>query len=50
LIVISGLEEAELSFLGAIEDKEPSVVIDIGGGSTEIIYGKENQSDRKEQH
>jgi exopolyphosphatase/guanosine-5'-triphosphate,3'-diphosphate pyrophosphatase len=39
---ISGIEEAELSFLGAIEDKEPSVVIDIGGGSTEIIYGKEN--------
>lgn len=44
--IIPGDEEARLSFLGAstslpnIEDK---VVIDIGGGSTEIIWG--NQSD-----
>jgi len=39
--VISGIKEAELSFLGAIDDKQPSVVIDIGGGSTEIIFGKD---------
>jgi len=39
--IISGMTEAELSFLGVIEDKEPSVVIDIGGGSTEIIYGRD---------
>ncbi len=41
--IIPGIVEAELSFLGAIEDNEPSIVIDIGGGSTEIIYGREEQ-------
>jgi exopolyphosphatase / guanosine-5'-triphosphate,3'-diphosphate pyrophosphatase len=41
--IVSGKEEAELSFLGAISDYhneiEDSIVIDIGGGSTELIYG-----------
>jgi len=37
--VISGDEEAKYTFLGTIENNEPSVVIDIGGGSTEIVYG-----------
>lgn len=37
--VIKGEEEAFLSFIGAIEDAQPSMVIDIGGGSTEIILG-----------
>ncbi len=43
--VISGEEEAELTFKGAIfqfNDNTNSVVIDIGGGSTEIIYGNKN--------
>lgn len=39
--VISGTEEAALSYFGAISasDSENNIVIDIGGGSTEIIYG-----------
>jgi exopolyphosphatase/guanosine-5'-triphosphate,3'-diphosphate pyrophosphatase len=41
--IVSGMEEAELSFLGAISDfkneNEDSIVIDIGGGSTELICG-----------
>lgn len=43
LKIISGDEEARLSFLGAIYSynhiNENKVVIDIGGGSTEIVYG-----------
>lgn len=41
--VISGDEEARLSFAGAISglgpSQEPIMVMDIGGGSTELIYG-----------
>ncbi|CAB5240223.1 unannotated protein [freshwater metagenome] len=41
--VISGEEEASLSFIGATRDfKEsdgPFLVVDIGGGSTEFVYG-----------
>ena len=39
LYICSGKEEAGLSFLGATEG-EYSGVIDIGGGSTEVIVGK----------
>ena len=42
--VISGVEEAELSYLGAtasLSDQRPTVVIDIGGGSTEFVFGNE---------
>ncbi|GAB6282022.1 MAG: Ppx/GppA phosphatase family protein [Ignavibacterium sp.] len=42
---ISGDEEAYLSFLGATYNRNQnlkSLVIDIGGGSTEIIIGKNN--------
>ena len=43
LEVISGEEEAALSFAGAIKDLEPSngpfLVVDIGGGSTEFVFG-----------
>ncbi len=38
--IISGEEEAELSFLGTVEKPYKSLVIDIGGGSTEIIIGE----------
>ena len=40
--IISGEKEAELTFKGAVYqfyDNFNSIVIDIGGGSTEIIYG-----------
>jgi exopolyphosphatase/guanosine-5'-triphosphate,3'-diphosphate pyrophosphatase len=41
--VISGEEEAQLSFLGAVRELHPSdapfLVIDIGGGSTEFVFG-----------
>ena len=43
LNVISGKEEAKLSFLGATNNYNENknlLVIDIGGGSTEIILGK----------
>ncbi|MEY3722717.1 MAG: hypothetical protein RLZZ35_587 [Actinomycetota bacterium] len=42
--VISGDEEARLSFAGAISEMHPSdapfLVIDIGGGSTEFVWGE----------
>jgi exopolyphosphatase/guanosine-5'-triphosphate,3'-diphosphate pyrophosphatase len=47
LDVISGDEEAELSFLGATRElmarvPGPYLVLDIGGGSTEFVYGTEH--------
>jgi exopolyphosphatase/guanosine-5'-triphosphate,3'-diphosphate pyrophosphatase len=36
--VISGDEEARLSYIGTVEASD-GLVIDIGGGSTELIYG-----------
>ncbi len=43
--VVSGLEEARLTFLGSTyeySNNKKFAVIDIGGGSTEIIIGKKN--------
>ena len=41
--VLTGSEEAQLTFLGAMSGRpaptEPTVVIDIGGGSTEFVVG-----------
>ena len=41
--VITGTEEAELSFRGAINELDtaagPFVVVDLGGGSTEVVLG-----------
>lgn len=44
--VISGLEEARLTFLGCTYEHSSTkrfAVIDIGGGSTEIVIGKKNK-------
>lgn len=42
--VITGEEEARLSFTGAVQDldasREPFCVIDLGGGSTEFVVGR----------
>jgi exopolyphosphatase / guanosine-5'-triphosphate,3'-diphosphate pyrophosphatase len=46
--VLTGEEEAQLTFLGAMSDRpdghqaaaQPTVVIDIGGGSTEFVVGR----------
>lgn len=42
--VISGDEEASLSFHGAVDELDsagaPFVVVDLGGGSTEIVFGE----------
>jgi exopolyphosphatase/guanosine-5'-triphosphate,3'-diphosphate pyrophosphatase len=47
--VLAGEDEAQLTFLGAMHDRaaaasssEPTVVIDIGGGSTEFIVGHDS--------
>ena len=49
--VIPGEEEAELSFNGAIKElsqnEGPFLVVDIGGGSTEFVYGGEKVSAAK---
>jgi exopolyphosphatase / guanosine-5'-triphosphate,3'-diphosphate pyrophosphatase len=47
--VISGDEEARLTFLGATSERDPqdtapTVVIDIGGGSTEIVIGRGHET------
>ena len=43
--VITGTEEAELSFRGAVADLDPAdgpfVVVDLGGGSTEVVVGRD---------
>jgi exopolyphosphatase / guanosine-5'-triphosphate,3'-diphosphate pyrophosphatase len=46
---LSGEQEAQLTFLGAMSGREPApreptVVIDIGGGSTEFIVGREHSA------
>ncbi len=44
--VLTGDEEAQLTFLGAMSDREqsakPTVVIDVGGGSTEFVVGHDH--------
>ena len=46
---IAGSEEAQLSFLGATSDRDPhdqtaTLVIDVGGGSTELTHGLSDRS------
>lgn len=46
--VIEGTEEAELTFRGALSSLQlsgPVVVLDIGGGSTELITGRQTHSE-----
>ena len=47
--VLSGREEADLSFRGAVSDLDPAdgpfLVVDIGGGSTELSYGAQHCTD-----
>ena len=47
--VLSGREEAELAFRGAVSELDPAdgpfLVVDIGGGSTELSYGAQRCSD-----
>ncbi|HEY9302859.1 MAG TPA: Ppx/GppA phosphatase family protein [Mycobacterium sp.] len=44
--VITGAEEAELSFRGAVNELDsaaaPFVIVDLGGGSTEIVLGTDS--------
>jgi exopolyphosphatase/guanosine-5'-triphosphate,3'-diphosphate pyrophosphatase len=43
--IISGKTESKYAFLGAVSDSsqiEKCLIIDIGGGSTELIFGKSN--------
>lgn len=44
---ISGDEEAYLSYIGTVSDNIQNMVIDIGGGSTEIIIGKGDSNIKK---
>lgn len=50
--IISGIEEARLIYLGVAQSLEPDhrnrLVIDIGGGSTEFIIGREANPFKKE--
>lgn len=48
--IIAGGEEARLTFLGATSDRDPAdttptLVIDVGGGSTELIVGSGHEVD-----
>ncbi len=49
--VLSGKEEARYAFIGAMSatDADSAVVIDIGGGSTEVVYGSLSQGVTSEQ-
>ena len=44
--IISGAEEGQLAFRGALSKLEPhkgiTIVVDIGGGSTEVMIGQDN--------
>ena len=51
LEVISGEQEARMTYTGALQNMEgltpPYLVVDIGGGSTELIYGETSQDSLK---
>lgn len=41
--IIGGEREAYLSFLGTVPNHNGAIVVDIGGGSTEIVVGKDKE-------
>ncbi len=43
IIIIDGTKEATLSYLGTVNDSGKCLLIDIGGGSTELIFGNNNE-------
>ena len=48
--VLSGDDEAQLTFLGAMSDRDPAadtptLVVDVGGGSTELVIGHRRRVD-----
>jgi exopolyphosphatase/guanosine-5'-triphosphate,3'-diphosphate pyrophosphatase len=48
--ILSGEDEARLTFLGAMSERDPhdqtpTVVIDIGGGSTELVIGRGREAE-----
>jgi exopolyphosphatase / guanosine-5'-triphosphate,3'-diphosphate pyrophosphatase len=51
ITILSGREEADRTYLGAVADLEPMessqecAVLDIGGGSTEIVFGRGHRPD-----
>lgn len=47
---ISGTEEAELTFAGSVPDNGAYVVLDIGGGSTEIVRGSHRHVEHRVSH
>lgn len=47
ILIIDGETEAIISFLGSIEDDSRSVVLDIGGGSSEVIIGEKGKIEFK---
>lgn len=47
ILIIDGETEATMSFIGSIEDDSRSVVLDIGGGSSEIIIGEKGKIEFK---
>jgi exopolyphosphatase/guanosine-5'-triphosphate,3'-diphosphate pyrophosphatase len=38
--ILSGEEDADIAFAGAVETQAPTLVADVGGGSTEFSYGE----------
>lgn len=47
IILLSGRQEALAGYLGAVDGNADKIVlIDIGGGSTEIIWGSDNEIER----
>lgn len=43
IVVISGENEAQLTYMGTVENpKEKNLIVDVGGGSTEVVWNEFN--------